>query len=96
MAAIGDLARGFTDLVRTRGGDHLAAWIEQAEQHTIAEIRSFASGLRKDWDAVKAGLKHGVELRRCRRRREPHQNAQTAMYGRANPDLLRRRIMLAD
>jgi hypothetical protein len=56
LAAIRDLVRGFTDLVRIRGGDRLAAWVEHAEHGTIAEIRSFACGLRKDWDAVKAGL----------------------------------------
>jgi hypothetical protein len=56
LAAIRDLARGFAELVRTRGGQRLTAWVEQAEQATITEIRSFANGLRKDWDAVKAGL----------------------------------------
>jgi hypothetical protein len=55
LAAIRDLARGFTDLVRTRGGDRLTTRVEQAEHGTIVEIRSFASGLRKDWDTVKAG-----------------------------------------
>ncbi|MFY1652754.1 ISL3 family transposase [Solwaraspora sp. WMMB762] len=56
LAAIRDLARGFTDLVRTRGGDRLTTWLEQAEHSTIAEIRSFAKGLRPDWDTVRAGL----------------------------------------
>jgi hypothetical protein len=32
------------------------ARIEQTEQANIPELRSFANGLRKDWDAVTAGL----------------------------------------
>ncbi|RSM36001.1 ISL3 family transposase, partial [Actinoplanes sp. ATCC 53533] len=56
LVTIRDLARGFTDLVRTLGGAHLEAWVKQAEHGAIAEIRSFAAGLRKDWDAVTAGL----------------------------------------
>lgn len=56
LAAIRDLARGFTDLARTRGGKHLTAWVEQAEHGSITEICSFANGLRKDWDAIKADL----------------------------------------
>ncbi|GIM90091.1 hypothetical protein Ato02nite_018840 [Paractinoplanes toevensis] len=38
---------------------------------------------------------HAVELRACRRQRQPDQNAQAAMYGRANFDLLRKRVPLA-
>jgi hypothetical protein len=56
LAAIRDLARGIAELVRTRGGQRLTAWVEQAEQATITEIRSFANGLRNDWAAVTAGL----------------------------------------
>jgi hypothetical protein len=56
LAAIRDLARDFAELVRTRGGKRPTIWIEQAEQATITEIRSFANGLRKDWAAVTAGL----------------------------------------
>lgn len=56
-------------------------------------LRSFADGLRRDQDAVTAGLtlpwSSGVV--------EGHVNRiKRQMYGRANPDLLRRRILLAD
>jgi transposase len=96
LAAIRDLARGFTDLVRTRGGDHLAAWVEQAEHGAITEIRSFANGLRKDWDAVKAGLTMVWSSGAVEGAVNRIKMLKRQMYGRANPDLLRRRVLLAD
>ncbi|MFY1633700.1 ISL3 family transposase [Solwaraspora sp. WMMB335] len=96
LAAIRDLARGFTDLVRTRGGDHLTAWVEQAEHSTIAEIRSFAKGLRPDWDAVRAGLTMGWNSGAVEGSVNRIKMLKRQMYGRANPDLLRRRVLLSD
>jgi transposase len=96
LATIRDLARGFTDLVRTRGGDHLTTWVEHAEQGTVAEIRSFATGLRKDWDAVKAGLTLAWSSGAVEGAVNRIKMLKRQMYGRANPDLLRRRVLLAD
>lgn len=96
LASIRDLARGFTDLVRTRGGDRLTTWVEQAEHATITEIRSFASGLRKDWDAVKAGLTLTWSSGAVEGAVNRIKMLKRQMYGRANPDLLRRRVLLAD
>jgi transposase len=60
------------------------------------QLESFVAGLRRDQDAVTARLtlpwSSGVV--------EGHVNRikmfKRQMYGRANPDLLRRRILLAD
>lgn len=95
LAAIRDLARGFTDLVRTRGGNRLTAWVEQAEHGTITEIRSFAHGLRKDWDAVKAGLTLAWSSGAVEGAVNRIKMVKRQMYGRAHPDLLRRRVLLA-
>ena len=80
----------------TRGGDRLTTWVEQAEQGSIAEIRSFANGLRKDWDAVKAGLTMAWSSGAVEGAVNRIKMLKRQMYGRANPDLLRRRILLAD
>lgn len=94
-ATIRDLARGFAELVRTRGGTRLPSWVEQAEQSTIAEIRSFATGLRKDWDAVTAGLTLPWSSGAVEGAVNRIKMLKRQMYGRANLDLLRRRILLA-
>jgi len=79
-----------------RRGRHLEKWIAAADASGLAELRSFITGLRRDQDAVVAGLtlpySSGVV--------EGHVNRikmlKRQMYGRASPDLLRRRILLAD
>jgi hypothetical protein len=50
-------------------------------------------------DPAVAGRRHSrahpaLQLRRRRRPRQPHQDDQTQMYGRAKPDLLRKRVLL--
>jgi transposase len=71
------------------------AWVEQAERSEVAELRSFATGLRRDWAAVEAAL------------RLPWSNGQTegpitklkllkrSMYSRGSIELLKRRLVLA-
>ena len=77
-------------MVRNGREDVLAGWLDEAADSMIA---SFAGGLRSDCAAVAAAL------------REPWSNGQTEgqinrlktlkrqMYGRANIDLLRARLL---
>ena len=89
------VARNLTDrfhaLIRTRDGNGLDPWIDDAAASPLA---SFASGIRRDHDAV-----HNAIV-------EPWSNGQTEgqitklklvkrqMYGRAKLDLLRVRVCL--
>jgi transposase len=89
------LAQVFGALIRSRDRAALVPWVEQAEHSGVAELRGFATGLRRDWAAVEAAL------------RLPWSNGQTAgqitklkllkrsMYGRASIALLTRRLVLA-
>lgn len=88
-----NLARAFTDLARNRRGHLLTEWIRQAERCGQPSIRSFASFLRQDLDAVTAGLTlaHSsgvVEGHVCR-----VTLLKRSMYGRASFELLRARIL---
>jgi transposase len=90
LATVTRLVQGFARLLRERRGpDHLIAWIEAAESADILELQAFASGLRKDWAAVSAG----VTLAWSSGAVEGHVNRikmlKRQMYGRANLDLLR-------
>ncbi|MBZ6476722.1 transposase [Streptomyces griseocarneus] len=88
-----DLARTFTDLVRHQRGYLLLKWIRQAEQDAPKPMSGFAGFLRRDLNAVTAGLtlpwSSGVV--------EGHVNRvkalKRAMYGRASFELLRTRIL---
>jgi transposase len=51
-----ELARSFADLVRNQRGHLLHDWIRQAEQDAPKPMSGFAGFLRRDLDAVTAGL----------------------------------------
>ena len=88
--------REFADMLCNRHGHNLPAWAGQAEASTVRELRSFAAGLRKDWEAVTAGLTLPCSSGTV----EGHVNRikmiKRQMYGRAKPGLLRKRVLLAD
>ncbi|SRR6266487_130103 len=51
-----ELILEFTTMLRERKGERFDAWLEKVEQQGISELRGFAQSLKKDYDAVKAGL----------------------------------------
>jgi transposase len=96
LAATCTLVRKFADMLTHRQGDKLPGWADQPEAGDVPELRGFAAGLLKDWAAVTAGRTlpwssgtvegHVNRIKMIKRR----------MYGRAKPDLLRKRVLLAD
>ncbi len=85
----------FAQLMTERRGRDLERWITAVTARGLPGLRSFITGLRCDQNAVAAGLtmpwSSGVV--------EGHVNRKILkrqMYRRASPDLLRRRILLAN
>jgi transposase len=88
------LAQEFGELVREQQPDALQPWMQRALDSAMEPLRSFVFGLHRDLAAVKAALAL------------PWSNGQTEgqvnrlklikrqMYGRANFDLLRLRVVL--
>ncbi len=56
MAQTSELIQEFTTMLRERQGEKLDAWLQKVEDQGVSELQSFAQGLRRDYDAVKAGL----------------------------------------
>jgi transposase len=94
LQAAGGLAREFTDMIRQRRSAEWHDWLRRAcAPQATAEIRSFAKGLQADEAAVQAALTlpwsngpvegHINRLKMIKRQ----------MYGRANFDLLRQRVL---
>jgi transposase len=96
LAAARRLVREFADMLCHQRGERLPAWASRAESSPVSELRGFATGLRKDWAAVTAGLTLPYSSGAV----EGHVNRikmiKRQMYGRAKPDLLRKRVLLAD
>src|SRR4030095_9506118 len=85
----------FTHLVRQRQPKPLDAWLQRATSSTLEALRRFASGLREDYEAVKAG----VTLPWSTSPVEGHINrlkmVKPQMLAPAPPDFLRRRFLRA-
>lgn len=56
LASVIILTREFAEILVQLHGHDLDAWAERAEASPARELRAFATGLRRDWAAVKAGL----------------------------------------
>ena len=89
------LALGFVALVRDRDAPALTPWLEAAEQSDLAALRSLAAGIRRDEAAVRAALEHAWSSGQVEGQVTRVKLLKRAMYGRAKPDLLRRRILHA-
>ena len=82
-------------MVRQRQPKHFDPWLERASTSALEAVQRFASGLRNDYAAVKAGLTlpwstgpvegHINRLKMLKRQ----------MFGRAHLDLLSRRFVRA-
>ncbi|HKW70922.1 MAG TPA: ISL3 family transposase [Candidatus Dormibacteraeota bacterium] len=93
LNAVSGHVRSFAGMIRELGGDRLQEWMDAVEADDLPALHSFVAGLRRDQDAVVAGL----SLRWSSGPVEGHVNRlkmlKRQMFGRANLDLLRRRVL---
>ena len=90
-----DLVQQFREMLHERFGERLEGWLAQVNQSSISELQSFAAGVEKDKEAVRAGLTwwinngvvegHVTKLKLIKRQG----------YGRASFPLLRKRVLHA-
>ena len=97
LAAVAASVRAFAVIMNERRGRKLLEpWMTAAVATAEPALKSFVTGLRADQEAVTNGL----SLPWSSGAVEGHVNRikmlKRQMYGRANPDLLRRRVLLAD
>lgn len=87
------LVTDFQDLVRHRKAEQLSNWVGLALASGVGEMVSFARGVQRDFAAVLAGM----ELEWSQGQVEGHVNrlkmVKRTMFGRANFDLLRIRVL---
>jgi transposase len=93
MARTFTQVQAFIQMVRQRQGDVFDAWLAEVQARGVAELRTFAAGLQRDYSAVKAGITL------------PYSNGQTEaqvqrlkllkrhMYGPMGFTLLRKRVL---
>lgn len=93
LAAVARHVTAFAEIMLNLHGSKLADWITAVEADDLPRLHSFAQGLQRDWDAVINGL----TLPHSSGPVEGHVNRikmiKRQMYGRANLDLLRKRVV---
>ncbi len=90
-----DLAQDFAELLRQRQPERLDAWLKRAAQSALKTFERFASGLREDYEAVKAGLTLPWSTGPVEGQINRLKMLKRQMFGRANIDLLRLRVLYA-
>jgi len=90
-----DLVADFLRMVRKREGYRLDTWLEQVATSDLPELQSFAAGVEKDKEAVKAGLTWAINNAQVEGQVTKLKLIKRTMYGRAGFALLRQRVLHA-
>ena|SRR6266700_3248091 len=88
-----ELVADFTSMLRERQGKRLDAWLEKVETQGAGELKNFAQGLKRDYDAVKAGLTLEWSNGQTEGQVNRLKLLKRQMYGRGRFDLLRKRVL---
>ena len=89
IATVGLICR-FTTMVKERMADAFEGWLREAEDSALA---TFAAGLRRDEDAVRAALTEAWSNGQGEGQVNRLKVIKREMYGRAGFDLLRGRVL---
>jgi transposase len=92
IGLVADLSQAFGDLIRERRVDDLETWITTA---AATELRGFADGLRRDLAAVRAAITLPWSNGPVEGQINRLKLLKRQMFGRANFDLLRHRVLHA-
>ncbi len=95
LAVARRLTQEFAGMVRELEGGKLAGWLEEAEASSVPAMERFAVGLKKDLDAVRAGLTERWSNGPVEGFVHKLKLLKRQGYGRAGFDLLRARMLAA-
>jgi transposase len=95
LAATAQYVSAFGEMINTRNGTRLDSWINDVQASDQPHLQSFAAGLRRDHAAVRNGLTLPYSSGPVEGTVNRIKMIKRQMYGRANFDLLRKRILLA-
>lgn len=88
-----ELGREFENLLMSRSEIPLDDWLRKAQTSSIAEIKSFARGLTQDQSAVQAAITYEWSQGQVEGQVNRLKLIKRQMYGRANFDLLKARVI---
>lgn len=95
VAALHDLARSYTRMVREKRAGDLDGWLAACRTGGISALVTFGEGLRQDYAAVRAALAEPWSSGQAEGQINRLKMIKRQMYGRAGFDLLRKRVLCA-
>ncbi len=87
------LAQSFALMVREKKVSALELWLQEASRSEIAELRTFATGIKRDQAAVQAALTYSWSQGQVEGQVHRLKLLKCQSYGRAGFDLLRHRVL---
>ncbi len=87
------LSQAFVMMLAERRAQDLDGWLMQAKQSGIRELKSFAQGIRRDYAAVHAAFSSKWSNGQVEAQVNCLKLQKRLMFGRANFDLLRLRVL---
>ena len=93
LEEIYQLTQAFQTLLSQRAPERLDDWLVQAERCGVKKLQNFALMLRQDYEAVRAALSYEWSNGQVEGQVNRLKSIKHQMYGRANFDLLRQRVL---
>jgi transposase len=90
-----NLTDKFYELIKNGKVESLKEWLMQAAESGIAELESFAKGIKQDFAAVKAAIETEWSNGQVEGQVNRLKTIKRAMYGRAKFDLLKAKVLFA-
>jgi transposase len=87
------LIRHFQQMMREHVPEQLDAWLSACEQSRITELQTFARGLAQEASSIRAALSEKWSTGQVEGQITRLKLVKRQMYGRANFDLLRQRVL---
>lgn len=88
-----ELAQAFVQMIRERHASALEPWLKAALESEVPELRTFATGIKRDQDSIQAALTHEWSQGQTEGQVHRLKLIKRQSYGRAGFDLLRHRVL---
>jgi transposase len=93
LSSLSALGQDFVNLIREHKSEALHPWLERAKGCPYEELQRFAQGLEKEFSAVQSALTEPWSTGQVEGQITRLKLLKRQMYGRANLDLLRLRVL---
>ena len=87
------LSQRFCRMIKEGSYSSLRPWLEEAKKSGIDALKQFAKGIKQDYDAIENALRYEWSNGQVEGQVNRLKLIKRQMYGRANFDLLRKRIL---